>query len=998
MVILRETLAKIIAIEDSALSPRLQWPLSLSAQLQKPSFLLWACVLGWLATLLAVLCICWARLPAKAFADISLAFSCVLASLLAIGSLGIAWTVRSFPSLSHLRGLSPLPFELATVIEVVGIFATLGQRWGPQYPKYISPVFIEDNTSLWLTSTAVFLSLEALLLLPLVFAFRRKDRHKQHQLIPLTWPIAQRYFSLPSHRSQLADFLRLEGQVEWALAVLSLVHQVEWALAVLSLVHVLEGKNAQASARFSQLFLEQGSHSCLLLPDLTPTQRAEAILALHGGPGKGNVAISGLAATICQHFSNSPLWGRYQLLTNPNFEDPETERGPRNTVEKGSLKNLHNNPDGSLKNLHNTLDELPTIEVDKVLSPSITEDDDDPSSDFASPSGMSKSSSFPPDKPESSPPKQHQRSGSMTTRTKSPSRKVDRMPFDEKSEIGDTLLVPTVPAGPKKRRGSYKVVDASPIKKDPEEDFVGAAQRARALSKPRSSEPLPAPPRAFGEPAGELHASLWLMRGSVNNQALMRAQATLSSLAPFRESALQALRRTQSPEAFRSHSPEGSPKLKLTRIRSPRASLSTMPPLPSLQGSTEEQRRSSGKGPGSPLTFELETGRSDPAGADTQDDAGPPRSSAIVHNGEGGGVTVAGGETAAGGIRDTSDQKTAYKDIHTGVIEAPTNADNNVPYVSLAIASQCGYVPEMLKPNQDRCGYAIMGDDASKLACCVFDGHGGAGHDVSAWLLDHLFDYIAQAFAFPQEASGGNKQQLETKALQQAVCTAFEKANTDLCNATSGVMCEYSGSTAVVVVLEGRTLLHSFNLGDSRAILGRRVVGKKDLFQAVSVTKDQKPGDPEEKARIVAAGGRVALQDPQEPEAGLRVWKKDENVPGLAVSRAFGDVVGQECGIIATPVACTIPLTPADEFVVLGSDGLWEFLPEGFVVDIVSEAEDASQACEQLISYAANMWFSHEGSSDDITVAVIFLPGRIAAPQRPDEYWHQYGEVVDSEE
>ena len=71
--------------------------------------------------------------------------------------------------------------------------------------------------------------------------------------------------------------------------------------------------------------------------------------------------------------------------------------------------------------------------------------------------------------------------------------------------------------------------------------------------------------------------------------------------------------------------------------------------------------------------------------------------------------------------------------------------------------------------------------------------------------------------------------------------------------ASSRIDCEFSGSTAVVSFLQGKTLTTAW-VGDSRGVLGR--TAKKGGFEAVNLTTDHKPTLPEEKARILAANGR----------------------------------------------------------------------------------------------------------------------------------------------
>ena len=66
---------------------------------------------------------------------------------------------------------------------------------------------------------------------------------------------------------------------------------------------------------------------------------------------------------------------------------------------------------------------------------------------------------------------------------------------------------------------------------------------------------------------------------------------------------------------------------------------------------------------------------------------------------------------------------------------------------------------------------------------------------------------------------------------------------------------------------------------------------------------DHKPGMPLEKQRIIKNGGRVQqivgargqLLGPK------RVWLKDQELPGLAMSRSIGDYISHTVGVSAEP-------------------------------------------------------------------------------------------------
>lgn len=75
-----------------------------------------------------------------------------------------------------------------------------------------------------------------------------------------------------------------------------------------------------------------------------------------------------------------------------------------------------------------------------------------------------------------------------------------------------------------------------------------------------------------------------------------------------------------------------------------------------------------------------------------------------------------------------------------------------------------------------------------------------------------------------------------------------------------------------------------------------------------------------EAERINRCKGRIfALQD--EPEVN-RVWLPNNDYPGLAMARAFGDFCLKNYGLISVPVISYRRLTQRDKFIVLATDGV----------------------------------------------------------------------------
>ncbi|KAL8443353.1 hypothetical protein Emed_006877 [Eimeria media] len=276
----------------------------------------------------------------------------------------------------------------------------------------------------------------------------------------------------------------------------------------------------------------------------------------------------------------------------------------------------------------------------------------------------------------------------------------------------------------------------------------------------------------------------------------------------------------------------------------------------------------------------------------------------------------------------------------------------------------CAY-PGVSKTNQDAVGVLEgWGREQDAYWFGVYDGHGPAGHQVSARVCQRLPLFVAEAW-------------LHNKDLRQAFSQGFKNASQDLKHSTLNVEC--SGTTCVSCVVQG-SVLYTANLGDSRAILGREGApqqGGAPSWQAVELTRDHKPDLQDERRRILAAGGRIAaLQEDGEPCGPLRVWLQSEDVPGLAMSRSLGDTLACKAGVISEPEVSVLSISPADRFLLLATDGVWEFISNAEAVQIVRpfvEARDPEGGCDALVRKAQQRWKEEDGAIDDITCLLVIL-------------------------
>merc|ERR1711907_603906 len=126
---------------------------------------------------------------------------------------------------------------------------------------------------------------------------------------------------------------------------------------------------------------------------------------------------------------------------------------------------------------------------------------------------------------------------------------------------------------------------------------------------------------------------------------------------------------------------------------------------------------------------------------------------------------------------------------------------------------------------------------------------------------------------------------------------------TDTAQKKKSIDCSLSGTTAVTVVVDRSGIepqLVMSNLGGSRAVLAVEEGGK---LKAIELTEDQKPEREDEKRRIHASGGRTEplMDETGEAIGPCRVWLSNMLLPGLAMTRSFGDLVAESVGVIAVP-------------------------------------------------------------------------------------------------
>ncbi|XP_031487205.1 probable protein phosphatase 2C 5 isoform X1 [Nymphaea colorata] len=257
----------------------------------------------------------------------------------------------------------------------------------------------------------------------------------------------------------------------------------------------------------------------------------------------------------------------------------------------------------------------------------------------------------------------------------------------------------------------------------------------------------------------------------------------------------------------------------------------------------------------------------------------------------------------------------------------------------------------------------------------VFDGH--AGFSSVQFLRDELYKECSASLQ-----GGLLLKRKDFTTLSKAIQTAFANADSKLLNWLEEVGTDIdSGSTATVMFVGGDMLIIS-HVGDSSVVLSRS--GKTEVLTSPHRPYGSSKTSLQEIKRIKEAGG----------------WVVDGRICGeISVSRSFGDIrfktkknemleKGVEEGrwtrkfisrvkmngdwVTATPDIYQVALGMDAEFLILASDGLWDYMSCSdavrFVRNQLCQHGDVQSACEALALAALN-----RKSQDNVSVVIADL-------------------------
>jgi serine/threonine protein phosphatase PrpC len=308
-----------------------------------------------------------------------------------------------------------------------------------------------------------------------------------------------------------------------------------------------------------------------------------------------------------------------------------------------------------------------------------------------------------------------------------------------------------------------------------------------------------------------------------------------------------------------------------------------------------------------------------------------------------------------------------------------------------------------------------LGGDARVTLAAVFDGH--RGHEAAAYAAAQLPRNLLLSSVLEGSSSSGNAAVVgaaskhpsadditgAARALKRsflATDAAFwQEWQAEMhAHATAGQYTErYPGCTALAAVLAGSQLFVA-NAGDGRAVLSRE-------GSAVPLSRQHTADLQDERQRVVAAGGTVAYrggswrvgtaalqvtralgdfdlkapaqqrgqqqrgqQQQQQQQQQQRVSPYSSNP--LSCSTSSSSLISSSSmPVTAEPEVVSLQLSGADQFLILGTDGLWDVIGDQEAVGLVHDTvKDPFLCAKRLVMEALS-----RGSSDNVSAVVLFL-------------------------
>jgi serine/threonine protein phosphatase PrpC len=200
----------------------------------------------------------------------------------------------------------------------------------------------------------------------------------------------------------------------------------------------------------------------------------------------------------------------------------------------------------------------------------------------------------------------------------------------------------------------------------------------------------------------------------------------------------------------------------------------------------------------------------------------------------------------------------------------------------------------------------------------ICNGHGKHGKLISKYIINELPEIIKDTS-------------------ENEIINSYLQINKEILKQNNKAFdCSLSGASCISLIISLEKII-SANLGDNKAILARY---ENDLYNYVNLNREHKPTLPDEKKRILEHNGKIGHLYEKSNNSPKKVYLKNSDIPGLPLSRSFGDVIAHSVGVISEPEVKYFSFNGNEKFIIMASHGFWDIINGEKSVEIVREFYD----------------------------------------------------------
>ena len=237
----------------------------------------------------------------------------------------------------------------------------------------------------------------------------------------------------------------------------------------------------------------------------------------------------------------------------------------------------------------------------------------------------------------------------------------------------------------------------------------------------------------------------------------------------------------------------------------------------------------------------------------------------------------------------------------------------------------------------------------------ICDGHGKHGKLISKYIVNLLPKFISSTS-------------------ENEIVNSYLQMNKHIISENNKMFdCSLSGVSCISLIISLEKII-SINLGDNKAILARQENG---LYNYVNLNRQHKPTEPDEKERILENNGDIGCLNGSNIDKKI-IFLKNSDIPGLSISRSFGDIIAHSVGVISEPEVKSFYFNGKEKFVIIASNDFWDIIEAEESVKIIKEFYendmDAIGALNQIANELLKKCENQQKSiNDDITIIIVFF-------------------------